>query len=345
MKAGGEVLKKRFEIEGTGAGAGAGGQGELYDYLRATKNGAGRGGDSNEWEDEPSEEVFLARALAAIKTANTRGDGVVEMEEREWQAWKLHEAMEHEIEKRVAEREMEREMQRERDLARAEELQRELDMLRQSTRRGSPAGGEPGFMLDQGFAPLGGTAYTSNSSPASSLARPYSTMPPRREGRFMPDSTDPLFAQNVRPALLPRDQQREYQTYPTPSSFRSVPVPQQSSPAPSYMQPTTKTPASTSSTASPRRSNSRSSSLTRDGHRSRRRSITASTSVPPGADLAPGGSYHPGVHPSIPTSHSAGSLGAKVSGKKGRKGESEGEEEVYTSAAAALKDVRRRRRV
>lgn len=322
-----EISKKRFEIEGV--------QNEVFDYLRTTKNTGG-------WEDvEPTEEVFLQRALAAINTANARGDGVVEMEEREWKAWQLHEAMEREIEKRVAEREMEREMQRERelartdelqreremqrerDLARAEELQRELDMLRRSTRGDT---GEPGFLVDQGFSPLG-VGYASNSSSSPSLlanaaARPYGL--PRREGRFMPDSTDPAFAQTARPALQPR----ETQSYPTP------PLRPPSQPAPaSYAQPV--------KPVTPRRSSSRSSSLSRDG-KTRGRSITASTSVPPGADLAPGGSYHPGQHPSIPTSHSTGALGKKE--RKGRKGESDAEEEVYTSAAAALKDARRRRR-
>lgn len=291
-----------------------------------------------------TEEMFLQRALAAIEEAGIRGDGVVEMGEQEWYAWSRYEAMEREIEKRVAEREREREMQRERDLARAEELQRELDMLRQSTitRTGTfgPSSGEPGFLVDQRFSPLG-AGYASNSSSSSSLpakiTRPYATF----TASHRPNSTDPNPVQSLRPALPPRDLQRENQTYPSASS--RPPSLRQSSPA-LPAQPVSTT---TSGTASPRRSSSRSSSLTRDGHRSKR-SITSSISVPPGMDLAPGGSYHPGAFPSIPTSKSTGTLAGK-SGKegqkeKGKKG-SDAEEDVYTTAAAALKDVRRRRRL
>lgn len=356
------ALKKRFEptsggVVGGGGGGGVGG--EVFDYLRASKNGSGNGNENNgwnNWEDERggvTEEMFLERALAAIEEAGARGDGMVEMGEQEWRAWNRHEAMEREIEKRVVEREREREKQRERDLARAEELQRELDMLRQTTitRTGTfgPSNGEPGFLVDQRLSPFG-AGYASNSSSSSSLpakiTRPYSTFAAsHREARFVPDSADPTPVQNLRPTLPPRDQQRENQTYPPPSS-RPLPS-QQSSPALSHLQPVQPVSATTSRTASPRRSSSRSSSLTREGHRSKR-SITSSASVPPGADLAPGGSYHPGAYPTIPTSKSAGALTGK-SGKEGKKEKgkkgSDPEEDVYSSAAAALKDVRRRRRL
>lgn len=348
------ALKKRFEP--TSGGVGGRVSGEAFEYSRATKNGGGNGNENNAWNnwgDEQgavTEEMFLQRALAAIEEAGARGDGMVEMGEQEWRAWNRHEAMEREIEKRVVEREKERERQRERDLARAEELQQELDMLRQSTitRSGTfgPSGGEPGFLVDQRLSPFG-AGYASNSSSSSSLpakiTRPYSTFAASREARFVPDSTDSAPA---RPTLPPRDQQRGNQTYPPPPS--RLPSSQQSSPAPSHPQPVqpAQTVSTTSRTASPRRSSSRSSSLTREGHRSKR-SITSSTSVPPGMDLAPGGSYHPGAYPSIPISKSAGTLTGK-SGKevkKERKKGSDAEEDVYASAAAALKDVRRRRRI
>lgn len=325
----GVLNKKRLELTNGGKGGGTGG--EAFGYLRASKNGNGNGNENNGrndgWGDEreraATEAVLLQRALAAIEQAGVRGDDTVEMGEQEWNAWARHEAMEREIERRVAEREREREMQRERDLARAEELQRELDMLRQSTmsRNGTfgPSVGEPGFLVDQRFSPFG-AGYASNSSSSSSLqakiSRPYSTFTAsHRETRSAPDSTDPNLSQNLRP----REPQRENQI----QSVQSV--------------------HTTSGTASPRRSSSRSSSLTRDGHRSQR-SITSSTSVPPGLDLAPGGSYHPGTHPSIPTSNSTGSLTGK-SGKEGGKKGSDAEEEVYTGAAAALKDIRRRKRI
>lgn len=346
------ALKKRFEPTSGGVGVG----GEVFDYLRASKNGSGSGGENNgwnnNWEDERgavTEEMFLERALAAIEEAGARGDGMVEMGEQEWRAWNRHEVMEREIEKRVVEREREREKQRERDLARAEELQRELDMLRQTTitRTGTfgPSNGEPGFLVDQRLSPFG-AGYASNSSSSSSLpakvTRPYSTFAAsHREARFVPDSADPTPVQNPRS----HDQQRENQAYPSPSS-RPLP-PQQPSPALSHLQPAQSVSTTTSRTASPRRSSSRSSSLTREGHRSKR-SITSSTSVPPGADLAPGGSYHPGAYPTIPTSRSAGALagksGKEVKKEKGKKG-SDPEEDVYSSAAAALKDVRRRKRL
>lgn len=340
------TLKKRFEQTGEQAG------GEVFDYLRASKNGNGNNGrNNNNWEDEyggaATEEMFLQRALAAIEEAGIRGDDTVEMGEQEWYAWNRHEAMEREIEKRVAEREREREMQRERDLARAEELQRELDMLRQSTitRTGTfgPSSGEPGFLVDQRFSPLG-AGYASNSSSSSSLpakiTRPYATF----TASHRPNSTDPNPVQSLRPTLPPREPQRENQTYPSASS--RPPSLRQASPA-LPAQPIQPVSTTTSGTASPRRSSSRSSSLTGDGHKSKR-SITSSISVPPGMDLAPGGSYQPGAYPSIPTSKSTGTLTGK-SGKEGKKErgkkDSDTEEDAYTAAAAALKDVRRRRRL
>jgi len=49
----------------------------------------------------PSEDELVRRALAAYRRAEDRGDGIVEMEEREWKAWQRRQAMEREIERRV----------------------------------------------------------------------------------------------------------------------------------------------------------------------------------------------------------------------------------------------------
>ncbi|KAI5848741.1 hypothetical protein DFP73DRAFT_341062 [Morchella snyderi] len=294
-------------------------EGEVFNFLNSSnsKRRGVIGNDGDGWQDEGAvgEEVFLQRALAAVKAASQRGDGVVEMGEREWQAWKLHESIEREVEKRVVEREIEREVQRQRDMARAEELQRELDELRQSGALDPPTRGEPGFMVDQTFTGLGGSQslYSSNSSSSSSLARPG------RQQRFMPDSTDSLYAQGLRPTP---NRESSY----SPSSFRG----QQASPAhsPSYFPSTKSSP--TPSTV-PRRSGSRSSSLTRDSKHTRK----PSNSTPTGAELAPGGSYYPGTHPSIPSSSNKRSKGGR---------ESDGED-VYSSASAQLKNAQRRRRI
>lgn len=319
-----EVLRKRLELGGGGGG------GDVYDFMRKSNNGRVVG---EEWEEEreaevQSDEVFLQRALAAIKTAGQRGDGVVEMEEREWQAWKLHEAMEREIEKRVAEREMEREMQRERDLARAEELQRELDMLR--SRAGA---GEPGFMVDQGFTPLG---YSSNSSSSSSLlsktARPYSTFTGRQQ-RFMPDSTDPMYAQNLR---------REY---PLPSSQFRVNTPPAQAPAPPYLQPAQSqvpAPSYLHPVQPPAPSPPAPSA----------KPTTPPYALPqsPASSPVKTASAAPVNSPSRKPSSRSSSLTrerklseGKHTGRERSRTRKEGEE-VYTSAATALKDARRRRR-
>jgi len=286
--------------------------------------------DRNDFDTEPEEdeivthEVLLERALAAFRRAESRRDGLVEMEEREWQAWNRHQAMEREIEKRVMEREREREIQREmmemerqRQLdkrkpspARSERIHRSPSVNRTRSgsetrnRSGSATGayglgfgnvGEPGFLGDNTFAPLGYSS-SANSSPKishssttspSRLDRPYSRQ--TRDSRMIASSeiehhNPPRYARDINPSCSSLSSASSHPRvtvplYSTTSSYKA-----NISPSPSFLEP--------ASTTLPHR---RSNALNRNA---------GST-----AGFPPGASYYPGMHPSIPGSSSMSGLG------------------------------------
>ena len=123
-------LKQRYGPTGDGGGGGGGGRwanSEVRDDLLRERVGR-RGldlrvddvGTSNsfsfrqnngsssdsEWsgvQELMSDDMLVSRAREAIERAERRGHGVVELEEREWEAWQRHEAIEEEIGRRVAE--------------------------------------------------------------------------------------------------------------------------------------------------------------------------------------------------------------------------------------------------
>lgn len=311
-----DLVRRRFDPGLISAGI-TNAVGEYGGYLRKNeieKNGFVSEREEEEEEEEIiTEEMLLQRALAALRRAESRGDGAVEMEEREWQAWQRHEAMEREIEKRVVERERERELQREREIQRELELQRQLDKRKVSparsertnrstsisrNRSGSGARtrsssgtfgmGEPGF-IDDGFAPYSSSA---NSSPQLSHTRPYVPLSGRQREPRMPmnDFPDhqahplPRYAREVTPSYsaLPSSTSHSRITVPLyPSASRTY---QGNSPSASFIEPT-------SSGSSPTPSYRRSSSSNRGAR--------------PPYSVQPGSSYHPGMHPSIPASTSS----------------------------------------
>ncbi|RPA92083.1 hypothetical protein L873DRAFT_1831241 [Choiromyces venosus 120613-1] len=277
--------------------------------------------DRNDFDTEPeedeifSDEVLVQRALAAFRRAESRRDGLVEMEEREWQAWNRHQAIEREIEKRVMERERERqwemmEMDRQRQMdprkaspARSERTHRSPSVSRTRSgsgtrnRSGSGAGaygsgvgnvGEPGFLADNSFTPLGYSS-SANSSPKISYSsaapsnRPYRSQ--TRDSRMIASSeidhhVPPRYARDINPShsslsatsfAHPRVSVPLYST--TSSSYKAGISPS------SFLEPA-------SSTSPYRRSNALG------------RNVGSTVSLPPGS------SYHPGMHPSIPSSSS-----------------------------------------
>ncbi|KAG0635386.1 hypothetical protein HOY80DRAFT_1011903 [Tuber brumale] len=313
-----DLINKRFEPGLIGTGLITNGGEEVFgDYMRGHEIG-GNDFDTEPEEDEIiTDEVLMQRALAAIKRAESRQDRSVEMEEREWQVWARYQAMEREIEKRVMEREREREIQREMEIDR----QRQLDQRRPSparserthrspsvsrtrsgsggtrNRSGSGTGGyglgvanmgEPGFPGDSNIIPVGYSS-SANSSPkishssatsSSRLDRPYSRQ--ARDSRMIASSDiehhiPPRYAHNMNPSYssLPLASSTHSRVavplYPTSSSYRA-----NISPSPSFLEP--------ASTTSPYR---RSNSLNRN--------VGSTANFPPGA------SYHPGMHPSIPS--------------------------------------------
>jgi hypothetical protein len=313
-----DLIHKRFEPGLIGAGFITNGEEVFGGYMRGHEIG-GNGFDTEPEEGEIiSDEVLMQRAPAAFRRAESRRDGAVEMEEREWQVWNRHQAMEREIEKRVIEREREREIQREIEIDR----QRQLDQRRPSparserihrspsasrtrsgsggtrNRSGSGTGGyglgvanmgEPGFLGDSSFAPAGYSS-SANSSPKIShssatsslrLDRPYSRQ--ARDSRMIASSD----IEHHMPPRYARDINPSYTSLPSASAAHprvTVPLCSTISSSP-YRANLSPSPSfvEPASTTSPYR---RSSSLNRN--------VGSTASFPPGA------SYHPGMHPSIP---------------------------------------------
>jgi len=101
-------------------------------------------------EDLIADDILVERARRALERAERKGDGMVEMEEREWGAWQRHVAIEEEVERRVAER-MERE--------RLETERRRLVTVPTSSPRLSTRSvgvAAPGILTGDGFAAIGG---------------------------------------------------------------------------------------------------------------------------------------------------------------------------------------------
>jgi len=280
--------------------------------------------DRNDFDMEPEEdeivthELLVERALAAFRRAESRRDGLVEMEEREWQAWNRHQAMEREIEKRVMEREREREIQRE---LMEMERQRQLDKRKPSparserprrspsvsrtrsgsetrNRSGSATGayglgfGDPGYLGDSNFAPLG---YSSSANSSPKISHSSTTSPSRLDRPYSHQTRDPRMIasseiEHHNPPRYTRDINPSYSSLSAaPSPRPRVAVPLYSttssykpniSPSPSFLEP--------ASTTLPHR---RSNALNRN--------VGSTAGFPPGA------SYYPGMHPSIPGSSSA----------------------------------------
>lgn len=124
-------------------GAGVDGVGARKDFEFYSSSGE-RWGSA---EDIINDDVLVTRARKAFGEAEKRGDGLVEMEEREWAAWQRNEAIEAEIERRVAER-LEAEIRRRKKVV--------VPATSQHSLRAAAAGASPGFMTGDGFAPLGG---------------------------------------------------------------------------------------------------------------------------------------------------------------------------------------------
>ena len=285
--------------------------------------------DRNDFDTEPEEdeivshELLVERALAAFRRAESRRDGLVEMEEREWQAWNRHQAMEREIEKRVMEREREREIQRE---LMEMERQRQLDKRKPSparserprrspsvsrtrsgsetrNRSGSATGayglgfgnvGDPGYLGDSNFAPLG---YSSSANSSPKISHSSTTSPSRLDRPYSRQTRDPRMIasseiEHHNPPRYARDINPSYSSLSAASSPRPrVAVPLYAttssykpniSPSPSFLEPA-------SSTLPHRRSNALN------------RNVGSTAGFPPGA------SYYPGMHPSIPGSSLGGS--------------------------------------
>jgi len=310
----------------------------INDVEEVLGNYVGKHGiDRNDFDTEPEEdeivthEVLVERALAAFRRAESRRDGLVEMEEREWQAWNRHQAMEQEIEKRVMEREREREMQREREIQREMmemERQRQLGKRKPSparserphrspsvsrarsgsetrNRSGSATGvyglgfgnvGEPGFLGDGNFIPPG---YSSSANSSPKISHSSTTSPPRLDRPYSRQTRDPRMIasseiEHHNPPRYARDINPSY------SSLSAA-----SSPHPRVTVPLYSTTSSYKANISPSPSFLEPASTTLP----HRRSNALNRNVGSTAGFPPGASYYPGMHPSIPGSSSMPGLG------------------------------------
>jgi hypothetical protein len=111
----------------------------------------------SEWDGVVSDEVLVGRAREAFERARRGGHPTVEMEEREWDAWQKHVAIEMEIERRVAER-LEVEKRR--------KVIVPISSRQLSTRSVPVTAAAPGILADNAFTPIG-SSYTSRASSPS----------------------------------------------------------------------------------------------------------------------------------------------------------------------------------
>jgi len=173
----GGVVGDVIRTVGSGGGAGVGG-------VAATKNSFNLyQSPSASNEDLIIDDVLVERARRALERAERRGDGMVEMEEREWEAWQRHVAIEQEVERRVAERLEQERLETER--RRLVTVPTSSSRLPTKTVGGMAA---PGILTGNGFAPIGGVSP--RQTPVVTTRQIYSD-PPAID-KFIPDTASPL---------------------------------------------------------------------------------------------------------------------------------------------------------
>lgn len=255
---------------GVGLGIGDGvGHGAKSSFGAIQNNNGGRMADD--------EEVLLQRAKQAIQLAKQRGDGMVEMDEREWEAWQRHEAIEREVERRLAERMVEKEREWGRERSRKVVVPASSISPSLRTSRSSSTSTGPGFLLPgDEFQPLG---ESPRSSPRLASTRPVGQRHPYPEVIPATSSARNRHRHSVdlTPPLSPKQQIGGFPDDDFPSS----------SPAPSPLSRITNSQSSTSL-----------SMLDRQGmvaNTASRRTGGPRDNLSP----QPGSSYYPGLHPSL----------------------------------------------
>lgn len=273
---GGADTMRRRPVPGGGVGLGIGdgvGHGAKSSFGAIQNNNGGRMADD--------EEILLQRAEQAILLAKQRGNGMVEMDEREWGAWQRHEAIEREVERRLAERMVEKEREWERERSRKVVVPASSISPSLRTSRPSSNSAAPGFLLPgDEFQPLGESAKSSPSlvqaQLTSSVTRPVGQRHPYPEVVPASSSARNRHSVDFTQPLSPKQQIGGFPEDDFPSS----------PPAPSPFSRITNSQSSTSL-----------SMLDRQGMVAN----TASRRASPRDNLSPqpGSGYYPGLHSSL----------------------------------------------
>jgi len=164
----------------------------------------------SEWDvvqEVISDDVLVERARKAFERAERKGDGEVELEGREWEAWQRHEAMEREIERRVVERlEVEK--------------RRKITVSASSPRLPTrPVGASvPGILTGEGFTPLDGSPRMASQLLPKSASNTHIHRDPI-EDSFVPEIT-PSMSPPLLSGAFPDDPESEPLSRPIHSSIR-----------------------------------------------------------------------------------------------------------------------------
>ncbi|KAI5795086.1 hypothetical protein EDC01DRAFT_70881 [Geopyxis carbonaria] len=292
--------KTRYGPSGVGGAGGRVGGGGGSDVIRRKKvPGLGLGIDevvgvgassfdsrqnNNGYSELFSDDELVSRAREAFARAERSGASTVDLEEREWEAWQRHEAIEQEVERRVMERlRMQEETRRKVTVpAPSRGSPRPVPVGSSSTSPAPAPAPAPGFLVpgNNGFTAIGGS-----TSPRVLASRSVPSLSARL-GSSSPD----LVGQE-------RHSRGLSSSVPPPSPTLSGSFPDEDPPA--Y----TPSPQSFSRPSSPPPSAIASPVLPRRGLASGRTSPTKRPLPPlPARDnLAPqpGSSYYPGMHPSL----------------------------------------------
>jgi len=176
----------------------------------------------SEWsgvQELMGDDVLVARAREAIERAERRGDRVVELEEREWEAWQRHEAIEEEIGRRVAER---LEAEKRRKIAVPVSARLVGSLTSGPSIRGSPAPMPSQIPLSSSYPDL-----TDDNSTLDTTTTTTPLQPPPLAGAFPGSPESESLSRPVRsirhasPASPPQNSIRPIKTYLSSSSSTS----------------------------------------------------------------------------------------------------------------------------
>lgn len=182
-----DLLRRRVGRRGLGLGVDGAGTSDTCNFCQ--NNGSGSDGEWDGVHEVMGDDVLVARAREAIERAERSGHGMFELEEREWEAWQRHEAVEEEIERRVAER--------------LEAEKRRKIAVPVPARPGGISTSGPGILTEEGFALIGGSPLPMSSQIPSQSSSSMPNYPDSTDDNFTLDTTTTTKATKTPPRSPP----------------------------------------------------------------------------------------------------------------------------------------------